>query len=81
MIIRPVPNLVPPLAALLPSSPDPYVAMLLIGFAAGALGHMVRQRWLVVVGVALIFLGAFLFPIAVKLTNDKSPPPTQTAPG
>ncbi len=81
MIIRPVPDLVPPLAALLPDSPGPYVAMLLIGFATGALGHMIRQRWLVVVGIALIFLGAFLFPIAVKLTTDKSPPPTQTAPG
>ena len=55
--------------------------MLLIGFATGALGHMIRQRWLVVVGIVLIFLGAFLFPIAVKLTTDKSPPPTQTAPG
>ncbi len=81
MIIRPVPDLVPPFAALLPNSPGPYVAMLLIGFATGALGHMVRQRWLVVVGVALIFFGALFFPIAVKLTTDKGPPPAQTAPG
>jgi hypothetical protein len=81
MIIRPVPDLVPPLAALLPNSPGPYVALLLIGFGSGILGHMIRQRWLVAVGIALIFLGAFLFPIAVKWTTDKSPPPSQTAPG
>jgi hypothetical protein len=80
MIIRPVPDLVPPLAALLPNTPGPYVALLLIGFGTGILGHLIRQRWLVIAGIILIFLGAFLFPIAVNLTTDNGPPPIQTAP-
>lgn len=80
MIIAAVPDLAPPLAALLPHSPGPYVALLLIGFAAGILGHLIRARWLVVAGIILIFLGAFLFPIAVNLTTDNSPPPAQTSP-
>ncbi len=80
MIIRRVPDLAPPLAALLPHSPGPYVALLLIGFATGILGHLFRARWLVVAGIILIFLGAFLFPIAVNLTTDRSPPPIQTSP-
>ena len=75
MIIRPVLDLVLPLAALLPHSPGPYVALMLIGFAIGILGHLTRARWLVIAGIVLIFLGAFLFPLAVNLTTDKPPPP------
>jgi hypothetical protein len=80
MIIAAVLDLPPPLAALLPDTPGPYVALLLIGFATGILGHLIRRRWLVVAGIILIFLGAFLFPIAINLTTDKGPPPIPTTP-
>jgi sulfite exporter TauE/SafE len=70
MIIAAVLDLVLPLAALLPHSAGPYVALMLIGFAIGILGHLTAARWLVAAGVILIFLGAFLFPVALNLTEE-----------
>lgn len=62
-----------PLAALLPQTFGPYMALVLIGFAIGILGHLSSARWLVAAGVILIFLGALLFPVAVNLTQDAPP--------
>jgi hypothetical protein len=73
MIIVPVPDLVLPLASLLPQSIGPYMALMLIGFAVGILGHLSSARWLVAAGLILIFLGAFLFPLAINLTEDAPP--------
>ena len=58
------------LAALLPHSAGPYIALMLIGFAVGILGHLTALRWLIAAGIALIFLGAFLFPLALNLTES-----------
>lgn len=66
-------DLLPPAAGLLPRNIGPYMAMMFAGFAIGILGHMTRARWLVTIGVILIFLGAFLLPLALNLTSD--PPP------
>jgi hypothetical protein len=76
-----VPDLVPPLAALLPHSPGPYIAMMLAGFVIGILGHLTKTRLLVAVGVALIFLGAFLFPLAANLTTQNKPAPIEESRG
>ena len=73
MIIPPVPDLAFSLAALLPESAGPYVALVLAGFAIAILGHLTAARWLVAAGIALIFLGAFLFPLAVNLTEPTPP--------
>lgn len=59
--------------ALLPTSPGPYIALMLAGFAIGILGHLTRSRWLIASGIILIFLGAFLFPLAVNLTTEDRP--------
>ena len=77
MIIAPVLDLAVPLAALLPHSAGPYVALILIGFGSGILGHLTTARWLVAVGVILIFLGAFLLPFAINVTEE-NPRPIQT---
>jgi hypothetical protein len=74
-------DLGPPLAALLPTSPGPYIAMMLIGFAVGILGHLTRTRWLVAAGVILIFLAAFLLPLAANLSSDDRPPPIEESRG
>lgn len=83
MIISGVPDLAfaLPLAAVLPTSAGPYIALMLIGFAIGILGHLAGERWLVAAGVILIFLGAFFFPLAVNLTSGDRPPPVQTTSG
>ena len=62
----PVPDLVLPLAALLPHSPGPYIALMLVGFAIGILGHLTaRAGWSPPASI-LIFLGALLFPLAAQ---------------
>ena len=62
-----------PIAALLPHSIGPYIALMICGFAIGILGHLSSSRALVAAGVVLIALGAFLFPLALDLTTDKDP--------
>lgn len=75
MIIRLVldPDLALSFASLLPHSGGPYIALVLIGFAVGILGHLSTSRWLIVAGIVLIFLGAFLFPLALNLTESTPP--------
>lgn len=66
---------------LLPHSPGPYIALMLIGFAVGILGHLTRSRWLIASGVALIFLGALLFPLLANVTTENRPPPIEESRG
>ena len=77
IITRPCSTSPSPLAALLPHSAGPYIALMLIGFAVGILGHLTELRWLVAAGVVLIFLGAFLFPLALNL--DRGQPADRSA--
>ncbi len=70
-----------PLADLFPHSPGPYIALMLAGFAIGILGHLAKAKWLIAVGVILIFLGALLFPLAANLTTDNRPPPIEESRG
>lgn len=67
-------HLLPPLAEILPRSFGPYVSLMFIGFIVGVLGHMTRSRWLVAIGIILIFLAAFLFPLALNLATPNRPP-------
>ncbi len=67
------------MASLLPHSIGPYIALMLSGFAVGILGHLSSSRWLVAAGVILIALGAFLFPLALTLTNE-TPPRVERSP-
>jgi len=68
-----VPDLALSIAALLPQTAGPYIALVLIGFVVGILGHLSGLRWLVASGIVLIFLGAFLFPLALNLTESTPP--------
>jgi hypothetical protein len=74
-------DLAPPLAELFPHSPGPYIALMLAGFVIGILGHVFRVKWLIAAGVALIFLGALLFPLAANLTTKNRPPPIEESRG
>lgn len=67
------PDLALSLATLLPHSAGPYIALVLIGFAVAIAGHATTSRWLIVAGIVLIFLGAFLFPLALNLTESTPP--------
>jgi hypothetical protein len=74
MIIRRVLDLGLPLAAL-PNSIGPYASLMVLGFVVAIFGHLTRSRWLVAIGVILIFLAAVLLPIALRVTTDNPPPP------
>jgi hypothetical protein len=73
MIIRTVTALALLTASVLPQSGTPYMVLVLAGFGVGILGYMSSTRWLVAAGVALIVLGALLFPIAINLTENTPP--------
>jgi hypothetical protein len=68
-----------PLGTVLPHSIGPYIAVMLSGFAIGILGYMSSSRWLVLAGVILVFLGAFLFPLALNVTTE-TPPRVEKSP-
>jgi hypothetical protein len=68
-----VPDFVLPLAALLPHTATPYISLMIAGFVVGILGHLSASRWLIAIGVILIFLGAFLFPLALNITESTPP--------
>jgi hypothetical protein len=52
------------------ADPWPFVLMMLAGFAIGIVGHVVRARSLVVVGIGLIFLATFLLPLAANIMQS-----------
>ncbi len=69
-------DLLPPSAAL-PHSIGPYLALVLVGFAVGILGHLTKIRWLVGVGIALIVVGALLLPFAAGIPSGEKSPPSE----
>jgi hypothetical protein len=64
----------------LPESIGPYIALMGIGFAVAILGHLAGSRWLVAVGVIIIFLASLLFPLALQIFSDEPPPPGPRVP-
>ena len=52
------------------TDPRPYVAMMLIGFVIGVIGHVTRTRGLVALGIGLIFLATFLLPLAANVLDS-----------
>jgi undecaprenyl pyrophosphate phosphatase UppP len=69
-------------SAALPQSPGAYIAIVVAGFVVGTLGHLIKQRWLVAVGLVLIVLGALLLPFAAGIpSNEKSPPAEEAIEG
>lgn len=76
-----MPDLLLPLAALLPHSPTPYILLMLAGFGIGILGHLSGARWLVAAGVILIALGALLLPFVANVTTQNKPAPVEESRG
>jgi hypothetical protein len=49
------------------ADPLPFILMMLGGFVVGIVGHVVRARPLIVIGIGLIFLATFLLPLAANV--------------
>jgi hypothetical protein len=62
-------------AGILPHTIGPYVSLMIAGFAIGIFGHMFRSRWLVAIGIILIFLAALALPLALNVTTEKPDAP------
>jgi hypothetical protein len=65
--------MVMPLAELLPHTISPYLAMMIMGFVLGTLGHLYKSKAVVAIGIGLIFLATLLLPLAVIVTEDEPP--------
>jgi hypothetical protein len=62
-------------AGILPHTIGPYVSLMIAGFVIGILGHLFRARWLVAIGIILIFLAALALPLALNVTTDQPQAP------
>jgi cyanate permease len=69
-----------PVVGILPQSTGPYVALMIAGFVVGVLGHLIRSKWLITIGIVIIFLAALAFPLALNLESNKPQPPGQAPP-
>jgi hypothetical protein len=48
---------------------------MMAGFLIGVFGHLSRSRWLVALGIILVFLAALAFPLALNVSSEKPEPP------
>ena len=60
-----------PLADLLPQTISPYLTLMILGFVVGAVGHVVKSRLWVGIGIVMIFLATLLLPLAVIATEEE----------
>jgi hypothetical protein len=65
---------------LLPDSIGPYIVLMGAGFVVAVLGHLSRSRWMVAIGLIMIFLATVLFPLALQLFSEEPPPPGPKVP-
>jgi hypothetical protein len=69
-IIGAVSHLLAPAAAL-PDTIGPYISLMILGFVLGVFGHLSKSRWLVAIGIAMIFLATALFPLIINATEEE----------
>jgi hypothetical protein len=74
MLLEPAAVLVQP-AGVLPEGITPYLTLMAVGFLVGAYGHLMRSRWVVAIGVLMIFLATALFPLAIHVFEERPEPP------
>ena len=66
--------------ALLPDTIEPYLILMGLGFLVAIWGHGMRSRWVVAVGLIMVFLAVLLFPLALQLFSEEPPPPGPKVP-
>jgi hypothetical protein len=57
----------------LPDTIGPYVSLMLAGFFVGIFGHMSSSKWLATIGIVMVFLGAFGFPLVLLAGEEDRP--------
>jgi hypothetical protein len=51
------------------TSPYPFIALMGAGFAVGIFGHLYGSRFIVGIGIAMIFLATLLIPLLLGISN------------
>ena len=51
------------------ADPTPFVVMMLAGFLIGIVGHVLKVKFIILLGIGLIFLACFLLPLAANLSQ------------
>ena len=51
------------------TSPTPFIALMVGGFAIGIFGYLYGSRFSVGIGVAMVFLATLVLPLAVYVSN------------
>jgi hypothetical protein len=53
------------------ASPTPFIVLMIMGFVIGVIGHIVRAKGLVALGIGLIFLATFLLPLITNVVKSQ----------
>jgi len=61
------------LAAALPDTITPYLLLMLGGFVVGTAGHLYKSKFVVAIGILMIFAATLLLPLAVIATEEEPP--------
>jgi hypothetical protein len=64
----------------LPDTIEPYLGLMLGGFAVAIYGHLGKMRWLVAIGIIMILLATLLLPLALQFFAEEPPPPGPKVP-
>ena len=51
------------------TSPTPFIALMVGGFAVGIFGYLYGSRFIVAIGIAMIFLATLLIPLLVNISS------------
>jgi hypothetical protein len=51
------------------TSPNPFIALMVGGFAVGTFGYLYGSRLIVGIGVAMVFLATLILPLALTVSN------------
>ena len=51
------------------TSPTPFIALMVGGFAVGIFGYLYGSRFIVGIGVAMVFLATLILPLALNISN------------
>jgi hypothetical protein len=59
------------LASVLPESLRFYLALMVVGFMIGVIGHVVGSKPMVAVGILMVFLATLLLPVALNIFSER----------
>jgi hypothetical protein len=51
------------------TDPEPYLALLVVGFLVGALGHLFQSKTIIASGIAMIVAATIILPIMLQISR------------